>query len=319
MVAPSSRPSRKGSEGACVGAHFEALPALTPALALSSPFPSVSRLYKAPDWHDFGALRGFRVNFSTADAFISMLTVHQDTVNIWSHLLGFFYFLHAVPETWETLQRVDTPALTYVWFGLFLLCAMGQMLTSTLYHTLRCVTKQTSETFLYIDFLGIVSMIGGAYLVGMTQGFYCSPGTVLVYMGVAATMLTFGMYCVTAALANGKLWIYAYLAMGAVVAFGLCPCLHLYFFYNDPVFGLGSQEFLQRAFLGMGGNYFLGACPICAGPPALPSPPHPPNRNCHLPTPQGFLCFSRGSRSARPRAPLTFWATATSCGTFLSF
>jgi predicted membrane channel-forming protein YqfA (hemolysin III family) len=265
MVAPFARPLRRGS-----GGPGECLPdaAQPPPLAVTfsaasaaaaSCTPSISRLYKAPEWHDFGALRGFRVNFSTADAFLSMLTVHQDTVNIWSHLLGLFYFVAAVPEAWRALDAGSAPALLYACFAAFLLCAQVQMLTSVLYHTLRCVTRETSATFLYLDFVGIVCMIAGAYTVGMTLGFYCSPATVLGYLGATGSMLALTMYAVSCALKSGQ-WGTVYLSMFVVVAFGLCPCLHLYFLHSDGVFGVDSaREFLQRAFWGLGGNYFLGA------------------------------------------------------------
>ena len=303
MVAPSARPLRRGSggPGECLpDAAQPPLPSVTSvtfAALSATTAPSISRLYKAPEWHDFGALRGFRVNFSTADAFLSMLTVHQDTVNIWSHLLGLFYFVAAAPEAWRALTASGAPGLLYACFAAFLLCAQVQMLTSVLYHTLRCVTRETSATFLYLDFVGIVCMIAGAYTVGMTLGFYCSPAIVLGYLGATGSMLALSMYAVSRALKSGQ-WGYVYLSMFVVVAFGLCPCLHLYFLHSDGVFGSDSaREFLQRAFWGLGGNYCLGACRPPPPPvPRLPSPSHPPP-----PLARRRLC---GLSDALPRAPV---------------
>lgn len=301
--------ARKGRRGSDAPAALPAeLPVAQPPLAA----PSVSRVYKAPEWQDFGSLRGFRVNFSTADAFVSMLTVHQDTVNIWSHLLGLMFFVHAVPHTYSALQRVGTPWLNMLWFLLYLLCAQVQMLTSVLYHTLRCVNQRTSETFLYVDMVGIVCMIAGAYILGMTQGFYCSPTTGVLYLTVEAGILAYGMHCVSCALKNSKLWIYAYLAMGAAVAFGLAPCLHLYFLLADGEFHLEhSKEFLQRAFLGMGGNYFLGeragqgasgSTPLNKGT-AHPTLTHTPRTLSHTHTPTA-RCRVPGLSLPLPRAQL---------------
>lgn len=219
-----------------------------------TPRPSISRVYRAPEWADFGALRGYRVGFSLTDALWSALGVHQDTLNIWLHAMGFCYFAWAIPHVTASLARVGAPTMDYYIFGFFLFCAMFQMLTSVLYHLLRCVSKSTNDLFLSLDMVGILAMICGSWVVGMTQGFYCSPATVVGYLAAMGGLMAMDAYFILQALRKTIPWMPAYLCIGGTVAFGLAPCIHMYLHCT----GEHCVDVLQRGFFGMFGNYFTG-------------------------------------------------------------
>jgi hypothetical protein len=107
--------------------------------------------------------------------------------------------------------------------------------------------------------VGIVCMIAGSYVVGMSLGFYCSPATAATYLGVEACLLAFAMQCVSRALADPERWIHAYLSMGAAVAFGALPLFQIYVSLTQHADLKLDTETLFRWGLGMFGNYFLGA------------------------------------------------------------
>ncbi len=60
--------------------------------------------------------------------------------------------------------------MEYVSFGFYILCALAQMGTSTLYHTLRCISFEFDDFYLRIDIIGITAMIIGSYVIGLHQG-----------------------------------------------------------------------------------------------------------------------------------------------------
>ena len=237
----------------------------TPAASTVTSFPSVSRVYKAPEWHDFGALRGYRVGFSTYDALWSAFSVHQDTLNIWVHAMGFIYFLLAIPHTVTALGQAGAPSRDYIFFGIFLMCALFQMLTSVLYHLFRCVSKSTNEFFLSLDMLGILVMIGGSWVVGMTQGFYCRPLMAVGYLASELSLLAISLRLIFLALRGKLSWLPVYLCIAFAVAFGLLPCVQMYWECSLE----RCPETIQRGFLGMFGNYFIGSSPPSPTPPTV--------------------------------------------------
>jgi hypothetical protein len=54
-------------------------------------------------------LRGYRINFNTNKRiFRSLFLLHNETVNVWSHLLGVFAFIGFLIYTWASLYASST-------------------------------------------------------------------------------------------------------------------------------------------------------------------------------------------------------------------
>jgi hypothetical protein len=107
-------------------------------------------------------LSGYRIGHAPADLVASMLTLHNETGNIWTHLLGgilYAYFWTTNILTVEGVTWVD------VRFSQFMLAlGMVMFVCSTMYHTMKdnWLDKESTSYFLQFDFVG-VSILFGIY------------------------------------------------------------------------------------------------------------------------------------------------------------
>jgi adiponectin receptor len=207
-----------------------------------------------PEWQHLPlTLRGYRVSHDVYAAAFSALTVHLDTVNIWSHVLGLVYYLAMVPYTLSELRANGASWLDVALFLLYLACGASQMLSSSLYHLFRAV-RHLDDFYLTLDIWGILAMIGGSWALGMGQGFHCAPGMGAAYLAVELLLLAAGREMGSRALAGRVSWEAYYVVMGSAVAFGAAPLTHIYLRCENAA----CASLMARACVGMFGNYFLG-------------------------------------------------------------
>jgi adiponectin receptor len=127
------------------------------------------------------------------------------------------------------------------------------MLFSALYHLFRAV-KELDSFYLKLDIWGILAMIGGSWLLGMSQGFHCAPLVGLAYLAAEVALLALGRALGGRAMAGRGSWEVYYVAMGAAVAFGVVPCAHVYLRCASAA----CSRVVMRALLGMLGSYSVG-------------------------------------------------------------
>ena len=115
----------------------------------------------------------------------------NETVNVWTHLLGFILFLYLC--LWDNLvwiPSVDGSFTDRLILTLGLMCyqvfvtfwSVTQynatvfqfcMLASTGYHLFRCHSETACNKWLALDLTGISVGLLGCYLPGIHLGFYC--------------------------------------------------------------------------------------------------------------------------------------------------
>ena len=135
-------------------------------------------------------------------------------LNIWTHLLGFAYFLWAIPRVAAAMEAGNATFMDRCYYWGFLGGAMVQMLTSTVYHIFRCMSEAWEAALLRLDLIGVVAMIGGAYAVALYNGFWCHP----TWHGEATSCVFQVIRTVSLPCARGKL----YGRQGAYFACMLC-------------------------------------------------------------------------------------------------
>jgi len=142
--------------------------------------------HEVPSWyaHNSFILTGYRpVTKSIPLCLRSLLQLHNETVNIYTHLIpGIFvllasysfdrYFTARFPQATWTDQLV---------FRIFLTASVVCFGTSAAYHTLICHSEGYASLWVKADYVAIIGQIVGSFIPGIYFGFYCEPGLQKLY------------------------------------------------------------------------------------------------------------------------------------------
>lgn len=139
-----------------------------------------------PEWYrDNEYIRhGYRpVSGSTRTSWASWLYMHNETLNIYTHLLPavFFlgcewYLLRYLHSKYENMTSTEDFIFTF-----FLLTAAVCLGLSTTYHTLLNHSPHAEIFWLRLDFSGIVLLTTGDFVSGVYMAFYCESVLRRVY------------------------------------------------------------------------------------------------------------------------------------------
>lgn len=148
-----------------------------------------------PPWRRDNAfiLSGYRQSrASYAHALRSLFYLHNESVNIWSHLLGALtavasavYAWSAVQPRYESATRADVLAFA-CFFGGAVLC-LGMSAT---FHLLIAHSEAVMKWGNKLDYTGIVALIVGSYVPAIYYGFFCKPNLVVVYLSLVSVLLS---------------------------------------------------------------------------------------------------------------------------------
>jgi predicted membrane channel-forming protein YqfA (hemolysin III family) len=135
---------------------------------------------------------GYRPVYGFRETITSLFSWHNETMNIWSHLIGFICTFIAVAKFALDLYAYDkeTYSIERLMLGGYITCASICLLFSTLYHWFCCLSPEVSDSLLRVDLTGIALLIGSSYFPVSYFGFYCTPTVQLVYLGMSVLVLT---------------------------------------------------------------------------------------------------------------------------------
>lgn len=142
-----------------------------------------------PEWYQDNALilRGYRPMSNSIHAcFTSLFALHNETVNIYSHLIPGIAFVVAEGLVYRYLHtKYPTATISdYLIFVFFLLTAIICFLTSATYHTFASHSKYVSNLWLRLDFIGIITFILGDFASWIAMVFYCESTLKTVYWAI---------------------------------------------------------------------------------------------------------------------------------------
>lgn len=109
--------------------------------------------------------QGYFIATSATSALAGLLTLHNETVNIWSHLLGLLYTLYLLAATLLSPERIGlvVPAgcsAAPTWPLLLFLCgAAACLLLSVLFHALGSLSQSAHVALNVLDYCGISLLI----------------------------------------------------------------------------------------------------------------------------------------------------------------
>ena len=193
---------------------------------------------------------GYRICFNTySRAFRSLFMIHNETVNVWTHLIGAFAAAIAIFAARFILKEESVtiyPLLIHI-----ISTAIGLSLSS-IFHLLGCTSGEDFQFFQKLDYVGILIIASGTIISPLYYGFMCPEhffwrylwiGTAIGCCGLAAGLTMCQKRPVP--WINGLAWLCAVL-MG-------CPGFIHLTFYKDagPEFKLAPWA-IGASFIGLG-------------------------------------------------------------------
>ncbi|KAL2829090.1 hemolysin-III family protein [Aspergillus pseudoustus] len=164
--------------------------------------PPVLLLFdEMPEWFQRESnrwiLRGYQTISGSAHAsFCSWLYIHNESVNIYSHLipgvfflLGEWYIQKYLASRYSGFTGAD-----FIAFSIFMLTAVTCLSLSATYHTLMNHSWHVEHLCLQLDMLGIVIFILGDLVLGIYIVFWCEPLPRNIYwslIGVSGVLTIF--------------------------------------------------------------------------------------------------------------------------------
>lgn len=144
-------------------------------------------------WDDLPAWRrdnafirsGYRqIRASYSHSFQSLFYLHNESVNIWSHLLGALaavassaYVYYVIHPRYDSATTSDVFVFS-CFFGGAILC-LGMSAT---FHALVDHSQAVAKWGNKLDYTGIVALIVGSYVPALYYGFFCKPALMSSYL-----------------------------------------------------------------------------------------------------------------------------------------
>lgn len=115
---------------------------------------------------------GYRVNHGLREALLSVFSMHNETMNIWSHLVAFFCVLGAAIMIAFEYETSPIDGIGHLWMGVYLFSAGVCLLASSIYHWFCCVSKDAFHSLLKIDLCGVSVLISGSFFPAVYYGYF---------------------------------------------------------------------------------------------------------------------------------------------------
>ncbi|XP_069092908.1 progestin and adipoQ receptor family member 3 isoform X3 [Pleurodeles waltl] len=134
---------------------------------------------------------GYRAYLPTRLCLKSLFILSNETVNIWSHLLGFFLFFSlGLYDLMFVLPLASASKEDFVICSISLFCFQVCMLCSTGYHLFCCHrSEKTNRRWMALDYAGISIGILGCYVSGVFYAFYCNNYWRQMYLIIVLAMI----------------------------------------------------------------------------------------------------------------------------------
>ncbi|RWR82532.1 heptahelical transmembrane protein 1 [Cinnamomum micranthum f. kanehirae] len=217
-------------------------------------------------------LRYYRAEWPLKEAFLSLFRWHNETLNIWTHLIGFLLFLGLTIAHLGQVARlgdVDTRSLQTAsaantshnpsnflgysngsstapkgtrWpFFVSLGGSMFCLLSSSMCHLLICHSHRMKLLLLRLDYLAIAVMIVASFVPPIYYTFQCDPRWQIIYL---TAMVSMGIFAVVTLLSTASVSSGAFRAFRAMffIAMGLSgfvPGIHALFLnWGEPKYSI---------------------------------------------------------------------------------
>jgi predicted membrane channel-forming protein YqfA (hemolysin III family) len=155
------------------------------------------RQNQAPPWQkQKHILRGYRIGLSMKETILSLFALHNETMNVWTHLVGSLYFLCTLLYNGPVLSKISSSATVQsamlpTWpLSIYAISATLCMGLSAIFHLLLNYDYQMNKFVSSLDYAGISILIAGSFFPVLEYGF-CNSGTRCLYLGGLSILTLF--------------------------------------------------------------------------------------------------------------------------------
>jgi adiponectin receptor len=232
--------------------------------------PPLVTFEQLPKWYqDNPYIRsGYRPVSNSYNACIYSLSyLHNETVNIYTHLLPAVILAFALPTLQINISRIyrDAPWMDRFMLTLTPMAALATLSLSTTYHTLMNHSPFMSYSCLLADYTGILILILASFITGIYVGFYSSPFHQQVYWGMIVTLIAVSCTLVLHPRLQGPVYRgHRTAAFIATALSGFAPVIHGCYYYglSEAFWKRGVLWWLAEGFwYGLGAFFFASRWP----------------------------------------------------------
>jgi len=137
-------------------------------------------------------ITGYRYDYCLEHAIKSLFSWHNETLNIWSHLLPIIFFPFLVFYTlnqWGDTATIGEKISFLIWSTAVIL----QLVSSVSFHLIGCMTANIYIMSLHMDYAGIFLLISASYFPPFYYTFYCKPTYLIFYIAGISTLSCTGL------------------------------------------------------------------------------------------------------------------------------
>lgn len=222
-----------------------------------APTRALCRSEELPDWYEPSrhVLSGYRVGYDACACAGSVFEIHNQSLNVWTHLAGGLCFAHAAAARAAPLIRGEAASGDATrgdeWsMVVFSLAACCMLFASTAYHIFAPLSRTAARRWLKVDKCGIAVMISGSFVPGVWLGLRCdAPAARALWLVGALGLLVIGLALGVEVVPER----HHNATFAAMVCSGLLPTLHFCLAVRSEVLWL----FLPKLFA-MFGLYGIG-------------------------------------------------------------
>jgi len=134
--------------------------------------------------------KGYRFSEGKWACVRSVVSIHNELINIWTHLLGLVmvlalaFYVYPMSTNFSMSTNADIFIAAFFFFA-----AVKCLVCSTIWHTMNSISHQTLlERFACVDYTGISLLVAASILTTEYAAFYCEPVSRWAYMGLTAVL-----------------------------------------------------------------------------------------------------------------------------------
>ena len=150
---------------------------------------SVSKVFRKP-FIDVGYRNG---DLSTWNVFYSLFTFHNESMNIWSHLIGLICMIIAGISISIELFSKGSKFSEIFAVELYIVCASICFLLSAVYHWFGCLSELCHHCLLRFDLTGVALLVTGSFLPGVYYGIL---KLLFAFNCIIELVISIGFYCI---------------------------------------------------------------------------------------------------------------------------